>query len=157
MPGQQTLPRLLRALCLPGLLAIVLMLTACGGTNVPPVPTAQQLIANAQAAIRKVTSYHFNLVADHPGTGGLLTIMSADGDILVPDKLRANANVIALGSLSKVQIIAIGARQYVTDPITGQWQAVTDLLDPRAISDPQTGVASILGHMQNRFLNLQLS
>ena len=149
MPGQQTLPRLLRALCLPGLLAIVLMLTACGGTNALTVHTAQQLIANAQAAIRKVTSYHFNLVADHPGTGGLLTIMSADGDILVPDKLRANANVIALGSVSKVQIIAIGAKQYVTDPITGNWQAVTDLLDPRAISDPQTGVASILGHMQN--------
>ena len=146
MYRQRALSQPLRTVCLLGLLAIVLTLMACGGTN---TPTAQQVIANAQAAIRKVTSYHFNLVVDHPSTSGLLTIMSADGDILVPDKLKANANVVLLGNAAKVQIIAIGAKQYVTDPITGKWQPVTGLFDPRTLSDPQMGVASILGHIQN--------
>jgi len=146
MDGQRGFSQSLRRSCLVGLLAIVLTLTACGGTN---MPTAQQLIANAQTAIRKVTSYHFNLVVDHPGTSGLLTIMSADGDILVPDKLKANANVVLLGNAAKVQIISIGAKQYVTDPITGKWQPVTGLFDPRTLSDTQMGVASILGHIQN--------
>lgn len=146
MDGRGACSQPLRAVCLLGLLTIAFTLTACGGTN---TPTAQQVIANAQAAIRKVTSYHFNLVVDHPGTGGLLTIMSADGDILVPDKLKASANVVLLGNTAKVQIIAIGAKQYVTDPITGKWQPVTGLFDPRTLSDPQMGVASILGHLQN--------
>ena len=136
----------LRTACLLGLLTIVFTLTACGGTN---ALTAQQVIANAQTAIRKVTSYHFNLVVDHPSTSGLLTIMGADGDILVPDKLKANANVVLLGNVAKVQIIAIGAKQYVTDPITGKWQPVTGLFDPRTLSDPQMGIASILGHVQD--------
>ncbi len=146
MHRQRALSQPLGTICLLGLLAIVLTLTACGGTN---TPTAQQVIANAQAAIRKVTSYHFNLVVDHPGTSGILTITSADGDILVPDKLKANANVLALGSVAKVQIIAIGATEYITDPITEKWQTIPSLFDPRPLSDPQMGVASILGHIQN--------
>ncbi len=126
---------------------LAMALTACGGTN---TPTARQLIADAQAAIRKVTSYHFNLVVDHPGTGGLLTITSADGDILVPDKLQATANTLLLGNPAKVQVIAIGSKDYATDPITGKWQAAPgQIIDPRTLSDPQKGVAAILGHIQN--------
>jgi lipoprotein LprA len=133
--------------CLLGLLVIGLTLTACGGAN---TPTAQQLIANAQMAIGKATSYHFNLVVDHPGTGGLLTITSADGDVLVPDKLQATANTLLLGNPAKVQIIVIDSKDYATDPITGKWQlAPGQIIDPRTLSDPQKGIAAILGHIQN--------
>ncbi len=143
---QRARPRSLPAACLTCLLAIVLTLVACGGTN---GPTAQQLIKNAQVAIQKVKSYHFNLAVDNPGTGGRLTIKTANGDILVPDKLRANANALVFGNAVKVQIIAIGDEQYVTDPITGNWIAVSGLLDPRTLSDSTTGVAAILGHIQD--------
>src|SRR5215471_2031634 len=139
MDGQRAFSsqRLCRAYLL-GLLALVLILTACGGGT--STPTAQELIANAQAAIRKVTSDHFNLMVDHPGTSGLLTIMSADGDILVPDKLKANANALILGSVEKIQIIAIGSKDYVTDPVTGKWQLFPgQVFDPRTLSDPQMG------------------
>jgi len=47
----------------------------------------------------------------------------------------------------QVQIIAIGNQQYIL--LFGAWQATTGLLDPRTLSDPQKGVASILGHIQN--------
>ena len=147
MYRQRGLSQPLRTVCLLSLLAVAVTVTACGGgTN---TLTAQQVIANAQVAIRKVTSYHFNLVVDHPGTGGLLTIASADGDILVPDKLKANAKVVLLNNVVTAQIIAIGPEQYINDSIAGKWQTVTGLFDPRALSDPQTGVASILGHIQN--------
>ncbi len=99
--------------------------------------------------IKKVTSYHFNLVVDNPGSGSLLAIKDADGDILVPDKLKANADALVFNNLVKVQLISIGQKQYVTDPITGTWTSTTGLLDPRTLSDPQTGVAAILGHIQN--------
>jgi len=139
--------RYLRSAALGGLLALIFSLAACGGDA--NTPSAQQLLSQAQAAILKVTSYHFNLNADNPGSAGLLVIKTADGDVLVPDKLKANANALVIGNTVQVQIVAIGDKQYVTDPISGKWTSTTGLLDPRTLSDSQTGVAAILGHIQN--------
>jgi hypothetical protein len=140
--------RLLRTIIPLALILLVLLLGACGGSD-NTAPDAHQLITKAQTAIQKVTSYHFNLVVDNPGTQGILPIKSADGDILVPDKLKANATAILLGSVVQVQIISIKDKQYVTNPLTGVWQPTTGLLDPRTLSDPQIGVTAILGHIQN--------
>jgi len=126
----------------------MLALNACGGSG-PSTPDAHTLITKAQAAIQKVTSYHFNLTVDNPGTGGVLIIKTADGDILVPDKLQANANVLILNNVVQVKIITIGSNQYVTDPITNSWNKASGLLDPRTLSDSKTGVAAILGNIQN--------
>ena len=142
-------PGLLRPLpAILGLLALVLTLAACGGSS-NNVPDTHQLITQAQAAIQKVQSYHFNLAVDNPGTGAALIIKTADGDVLVPDKLKATANVLVFGNVVQVQIIAIGDKQYVTDPITNKWMHTSGLLDPRTLSDPKTGIAAILGHIQN--------
>lgn len=146
MHKQHTLPRLLRILF--PLTILIVLLGACGGDN-SSAPDAHQLLTAAKAAIQKVTSYHFNLAVDNPGTSGTLPIKSADGDILVPDKLKANATALLLGSVVQVQIIAIGTQQYVTNPLTGTWTPTTGLLDPRTLSDPQQGVSAILGHIQN--------
>lgn len=129
-------------------LALVLLLVGCGGgSGNSTAPSAQQLIKNAQAAIQKVSSYHFNLKAQNIGTSSQLPIQSADGDIVVPDKLQATANVIFGGANVQAQMIAIGDKQYLN--ILGGWQQTTGLLDPRVLSNPQTGVAAILGQMKN--------
>lgn len=143
-----TLSRLLRTTTLLVFIFLAFLITACGGSN-DTAPDAHQLITKAQAAIQKVTSYHFNLAVDNPGTGGILPIKSADGDVLVPDKLKANATAILFGSVVQVQIISVKDKQYFTNPVTGSWQRTTGLLDPRTLSDPQIGVAAILGHIQN--------
>ncbi len=129
------------------LLGLMLLLAACGGGGSTATADANQLIKDAQAAIRAVTSYHFKLVADNIGTASKLPITSAEGDILVPDKLKANANALFAGNSVQVQIIAIGNQQYIF--LFGGWQTTTGLLDPRTLSDPQSGVAAILGHIQN--------
>src|SRR5260370_961404 len=137
-----------RAISVCGLLALICMLAACGG-DAFATPTAQQLISNAQTAIKKVKSYHFNLAVDNPATTGMLVIKSADGDVLVPDKLQAKASVLILGNVAEIQLITIGGKQYITDPITGSWILTSGLIDPRALSDPQTGMSSILSNVQN--------
>ena len=133
------------------LLVLSLLLAACGGSNSgssgPTTPNARQLIANAQAAIQKVTAYHFNLKAVNIGANAALPISSADGDIKVPDRLKATANALFAGNTVQVQLIAIGSQQYIN--VFGVWQTTTGLLDPRTLSDPQTGVSAILGHIQN--------
>src|SRR5438094_10313673 len=123
----------------------MLLLAACGGSSSTP-PDANQLIKDAQAAIQSVTSYHFKLVTANPGTRAKLPIVNAEGDILVPDKLKANANALFAGNTVQVQIIAIDNQQYIL--LFGTWQLTTGLLDPRTLSDPQIGVAAILGHIQ---------
>lgn len=131
-----------------GTLALILVLAGCGGgSNNSTAPSAQQLIKDAQTAIGKVTSYHFNLKAQNIGSSGSLPIQSADGDVVVPDKLQANANVIFSGATVQAQIIAIDNDQYIN--VLGGWQKTSGLLDPRVLSDPQTGVAAILGELQN--------
>lgn len=132
--------------CLPVLL---LVLVACGGSSSTnsTTPNAHQIIAKAQAAIQKVTSYHFNLKAVNIGANAALPISSADGDILVPDRLKANATALFAGNSVQVALIAIGSKQYIN--VLGIWQTTTGLIDPRTLSDPQTGVAAILGHIQN--------
>ncbi len=133
------------------LLVLLLLLAACSGgstsSNKSTTPNAHQIIAKAQAAIQKVTSYHFNLKAVNIGANATLPISSADGDIQVPDKLKANATALFAGNNVQVVLIAIGGKQYIN--VLGIWQTTTGLIDPRTLSDPQTGVAAILGHIQN--------
>ena len=124
------------------------VLGACGG-DTASAPTAQQLIKNAQTALQKVKAYHFNLVAEGAGAGGFLVIKSADGDTVVPDKLQANADAVVLGNIVKVKIISLANKQYVTDPISRNWQVTSGLLDPRTLSDSKTGIVAILGLIQN--------
>ena len=132
------------------LLIVLALLSACGGSSSSSaVPDAHQLIKDAQAAFQKVTAYHFKLDAQNAGAGSFVAIKSADGDTLVPDKLQANADAVVLGNVVQVKIIAIGDKQYVTDPITGKWTTASNLLDPRTLSNPQTGVVAILGQIQN--------
>lgn len=136
-----------RTISIVSLLALILLLTACGGDN--NAPNAKDLISKAQTAFQKVTSYHFNLNAEKPGTAGLLAIKIADGDVLVPDKLEADTNALFMNSAVQLKIIAIGDKQYYTDPMTGTWTATTGLLNPRSLADPQTGISAILGHIEN--------
>jgi hypothetical protein len=131
-------------------ITLILLLAACSGTsNTPNTPTAQQVISGAQTAIQKVTSYHFNFVTENPGSAPFV-LKNADGDIIVPDKLKANANVVEFNNVVKVQFVSIKDNQYATDPITGKWMKTTIPIDPRALSDLQTGIIpSFLGHIQN--------
>lgn len=138
------LQRLIPIFC--GTLALLLLLAGCGG-NTQAAPSAQQLIKSAQTAILKVTSYHFNLTAQNISTTGQLPIQSADGDIVVPDKLKANATVLFNGQPFPTQVIAIGSDEYVY--VITSWQKTSELLDPRKLSDAQTGVAALLGQLEN--------
>lgn len=145
----------LRVVPVLSLLVLLLLLTACGGDNgggsSAGAPDAKTLISNAQTAIQKASAYHFNLQATSPGAGTqLFTIQGADGDIVTPDKLKATATALVGGiSTAQVNVISIGADEYVTDPITGSWKKQSGLIDARTLTSSDTGISAILGHIQN--------
>lgn len=116
-----------------------------------PRPTAQQVLATMQKNFRSVTSFHLTMKADNLGNTGAsqIVIRSADGDVLMPDKIRAQANVLLSGQAVTVNLISVGTNQFITDPITGQWRVVKGMFDPRTLTNPDTGLISLVGKLQN--------
>ena len=115
-----------------------------------PKPTTQQLLANLQKNFRAVSSFHVNLQVQNPGpaSSDKVQIRTADGDVLMPDKVKAQAGVVLSGQSVTVNLISVGANQFITDPITGQWRVIKGVLDPRTLTNPNTGLVSLIGKLQ---------
>ena len=114
-------------------------------------PTAQQVLNTLQKNFRSVSTFHVTLKVDNLGntTGNQIQIRTADGDVIMPDKVKAQANVLFSGQPVTVKLISIGTIQYLTDPITGQWRVVKGVLNASALTNPDTGVISLASKMQN--------
>jgi hypothetical protein len=114
-------------------------------------PTAQQLIAAAQKNFRTVTAFHVSMKVENLGTAasGDIQIRSADGDVVMPDKVKASADVLFSGQVVGVELVSIGDTQYITDPITGQWRVVKGVLDASTLTNPDTGIISLASKLTN--------
>src|SRR5438874_10023249 len=91
-----------------------------------PKPTTQQLLATLQKNFRTVSAFHVVLKVDNPGSVATaqVQIRSANGDVVMPDKVKAQAVVILSGQSVTVNLISVADNQYITDPITGQWRVI---------------------------------
>jgi hypothetical protein len=116
-----------------------------------PKPTTQQLLANLQKNFRTVKTFHVLMQVQNAGTvqSDQIQIRSANGDVLMPDKVKAQATVILSGQSVTINLISMGSNQYITDPITGQWRQVQGVLDPRTLTNPDTGIISLIGKVHN--------
>ncbi len=142
-------------------MACVLLISGCSfpwrqhnvnasSANIPK-PTTQQLLTALQKNFRAVSSFHVVLQVQNPGpaTANTIQIDSADGDVLMPDKVKAQATVVLSGQSVTVNLISTGNNEYITDPITGQWRVVKGVLDPRTLTNPNTGLISLISKLQN--------
>lgn len=116
-----------------------------------PTPTAQQLLAALQKSFRTANAFHVILQVQNPGpvSGSQVQIRSANGDVIMPDKVKAQATVIMSGQSVTVNLISVGDNQFITDPITGQWRVIKGILDPRTLTNPDTGIISVVSKVQN--------
>jgi hypothetical protein len=114
-------------------------------------PTAQQLLDALQKNFRTVSTFHVVMNVQNPGPvrEGQVQIRSANGDIVMPDKVKAQATIILSGQAVTVNLISIGGSQFITDPITGQWRVIKGVLDPRTLTNPNTGILSLINKVQN--------
>jgi hypothetical protein len=116
-----------------------------------PKPTSKQLLSSLQKNFSGVSAFHVVMQVDNPGTvtTDKVQIRKADGDVVMPDKVKATATVILSGQSVTVNLISIGDSQFITDPITGQWRVVKGVLDPRVLTNPNTGIISLINKEQN--------
>lgn len=116
-------------------------------------PTTQQLIATVKKNYSTVKAFHVVMQVENAGTASAsssqIEIRAANGDVIMPDKVKAQATVVLSGQPVTVNLVSIGDTQYITDPITGQWRVIKGLLDPRTLTNPNTGIISLLGKVQN--------
>ncbi len=116
-----------------------------------PKPTTQQLLASMQKSFHNVTSFHVVMQVDNPGpaSASQVQIRAANGDVVLPDKVKAQATVLLSGQSVTVNLISIGNMQFITDPITGQWRVIKGLIDPRTFTNPNSGILSLVNKVQD--------
>lgn len=144
------------ALCALGLVAALLM-TGCSlpwqhnADASGPAPTTKQLLASLQKNFPTVTAFHIVMSVANPGTvnANQVQIRAANGDIVMPDKVKAQATIILSGQSITVNVISIDSTQFITDPITGQWRVVKGVLDATTLTNSKTGVLSLVNKLQN--------
>jgi hypothetical protein len=117
---------------------------ACG--EAAPDPTT--LLKQAQSTFNQVQTLHFVLTTAHLGTSSGLTVTQATGDVQRPDRLSAQATAIVSGFTANVQLIIIGQQQWITNPLTGQFEKTNQYGSFLTIFDPQQGIGAALVDMQ---------
>ncbi len=132
---------------------LVLLVTACAAP--PPAPPPDQMIAQATQKFLRVQSLHF--VVEFSGaptyldTARTLALRRVEGDIQRPDRMRANLKAALPGAYVLMQAIGIGADQFATNPLNGQWQKIPTEwgFNPALLFDAKTGLGALIGDAQN--------
>src|SRR3989304_2977309 len=128
--------------------------TSCGGGGKKqpegPLPSAEEAVARLVERANAVESFHFKL--DHEG--GLspipltLKLKTAEGDIAVPDRLKAKIEA-QNGAVVNVDIIGIGDKAWMTNPFSRQWQELPSGVTIRNIFDPAAGIRAVAGALES--------
>lgn len=115
-----------------------------------PTPTPAQLSAKIGAAMLSVQSFHFAIgVSGKPiatDQTGDFSIMGVEGDLQRPANVLATIKVTGGGAIAEVRLVSMESKQFVTNPITRQWQCVQlgALFNPAVLFDPSSGVEHML-------------
>lgn len=115
-----------------------------------PRPTTAQLLTSLQKSFRAASSFHVTMQVQNPGPvqQDQIQIRTADGDVVMPDKVKAQATVLMSSQSLTVNLISVGNNQFITDPVTGQWRVIKGVLDPRTLTNPNTGIISVVSKVQ---------
>jgi hypothetical protein len=138
-------PRLLPALVLALFLAV-----ACGGEEGDggaPLPAAEDVLARLVASVDGLETFHFRLEHEN-GTSRIpldLELETAEGDVVVPDRMNAEIRAKAGTAVVRVRVIGVGDEGWMTNPFSREWQPLPEGTNIRDIFNPAAGVKAIVG------------
>lgn len=118
---------------------------ACSAPKAPEL-TATDIVGKASDALKAVKSVHFALTATG-GTmviGGGLPAKDIEGDVRQPDRIKGMATSTFGNVTVQIAFIIVGSNEYVTNPITKQWQEVPGNATAPNLLDPQQGAGALL-------------
>jgi hypothetical protein len=143
--------------CVRGLIIVFLIvllssaLQSCG----QPDLTMDEIVDRAGEAMAEVESLHFAMTVEggpaYIDPEATLSIRGAEGDLLRPDRVQATLKVGAAGlAIIQLQAVGIGEEQFLTKPITGEWQRMPPGwgFDPTVLFDREIGIEAALAQAQ---------
>lgn len=129
---------------LAGSLACVLLLAGCGGGG-EAGPTPAEIVARSAERTAELKSFRFTLrVENVPPAGSGLSLTSADGAVIVPDRLKAKASATFSGIPIETELVIIGDDDYFVDPLTRKWRRLDVGTSPVEFFDPAKGVLGVI-------------
>ena len=151
------------------LCAVLVVLTACGGkketvrATPAPRPDPRILLIEAADRVEQAKSFHFLLEHERGSTPIVLQLQMtrAEGDVVKPDRLRADIDAQRGGVRLKLKLVSIGAQSKISNPFNPMQYVdlptgtrLSDVFDPtagttaalRGVKDPQiTGEETLDG------------
>ena len=128
------------------LIAVVafLLLAACGGEEGQEL-SVEEIVTQTTEKTSALKGFHFIFSAENAPTAGEgLSLTFAEGDLVVPDRLRADI----AGSLSGVsltsELVIVGEEDFLKDPFRDEWRSFEIGTSPVAFFDPAKGVLAII-------------
>lgn len=138
------------------LLSLLIVLAACSKADeATPTPTAQTLLERAATAWNSTQSFAFTLrmvgralLVDE---GGLMSFSEASGQVVAPDRVRAAATIETMLGTAQIGYIAIGANQWITNPLSGAWEPAPPEYAGQVseIFNRDRGIGALLGKLQS--------
>jgi hypothetical protein len=124
------------------LLVLLALAAGCGGTS---GPSAADLVSRTVEETGKQKSFHLLVDVEHvspPRTGLGLTFV--DGDVAVPDRMKAKVGGTFAGVPVNTDLIAIGHDFWLKTPFVGGWRSIDVSTSPLAFFDPDTGLLPVI-------------
>jgi hypothetical protein len=119
----------------------VLALAGCGGSSAPSGPAPESIVKRTTTATGAQKTFHLKLDVKNPAPSSSgLSLTFADGDVIVPDRLKAKAAGTFNGIPITTQIVFAGPKQYLLNPLSGGWQSFSTKTSPIAFFSPAKGV-----------------
>ena len=124
-------------------LALLVALAGCGGGG--SAPNAEDLVSESVAKTSAVKSFHLVIDAKNvkPSSSGL-SITFIDGDVIVPDKLKAKVGGSFAGVSISTDLVVVGSTYYLKTPFGNAWQKIDVKTVPKAFFDPEQGILAVI-------------
>jgi hypothetical protein len=115
-------------------LLLALVVAGCGGGKEAPAAPPRVIVARDVERTAALRSLHFVFKVEHAPSGGPgLTLTFAEGDLGLPDRLRARINGTFGRTPIQSEIIIIGERSFLQDPLTKKWRPFAAAPNPGAL------------------------
>jgi hypothetical protein len=119
-------------------------LAGCGGASVT------QIVADSIEQTGRIKTFHFALdIRNQPKSTSGLQLSAAEGDIMVPDRLRADVTGTFAGIPISTQLVVVGDDTFLKDPLSGAWRKVDVNTSPIPFFDPAEGILAVMRGAQD--------